>query len=207
MKDGILRGDYQLVYITPELLIGSNVCRKMLTEEVYEHRLKALVVDEAHTVKKWYVNTTINLQFMQCRGQSFRRVMDRLGEIRSLLPPDRLGEIRSLLPPSVKIMALTATATNAVRCSVTRTLGMDKPVAVALSPCKANLVYNVGKYTTVVETFKPLLTDKCPRTIMCTVNHILCVPIFRPLQLDSLFPISRPHPVLLPHEFIHYAIT
>ncbi len=65
MKDGILRGDYQLVYITPELLIGSNVCRKMLTGEVYEHRLKAFVVDEAHTVKKWYVNTaiTIDLQF------------------------------------------------------------------------------------------------------------------------------------------------
>ncbi len=59
MKDGILRGDYQLAYITPELLIGSNVYRNMLTGEVYEHRLKAFVVDEAHTVKKWYVNTAI----------------------------------------------------------------------------------------------------------------------------------------------------
>ncbi len=46
---------------------------------------------------------------------------------------EKLGEIRSLLPPSVRIMALTATATNTVRCSVTRTLGMDKPVVVALS--------------------------------------------------------------------------
>ncbi len=61
MKDAVLRGDYQLLYITPELLIGSNVCRKMLTGEVYEQRLKAFVVDEAHTVKKWYANTAIIL--------------------------------------------------------------------------------------------------------------------------------------------------
>ena len=57
MKDSVLSGKYQLVYITPELLISGTVWRKMLTGEVYESRLKAFVVDEAHTVKKWYVNT------------------------------------------------------------------------------------------------------------------------------------------------------
>ena len=80
-----------------------------------------------------------------CRGQTFRRVMERL------------GEIRSLLPFGVKIMALTATATKSVQSSVACTLGMEKPVVVALSPCKANIVYNVGRYTTVEDTFKPLL--------------------------------------------------
>ena len=29
----------------------------------------------------------------------------------------------------------------------------------------------------------------------------------RPLQVDSLFPISHPLPFLKPHEFIHYLIT
>ncbi len=196
MKDGILKGDYQLVYITPELLVGSKVCRKMLTGEVYEHRLKAFVVDEAHTVKKWYVSLT-NVSYVsiiysiQCRGQSFRRVMERL------------GEIRSLLPPSVKIMALTATATKSVRCSVTCTLGMDKPVIVALSPCKANLVYNVGKYTTVVETFKPLLTrirndrEKSPRTIIYCQSYNMCADIYiylsRGLGCELTEPMDAPN--------------
>ena len=43
MKDGVLRGDYQLVYITPELLISSSTWRNILTGEVYEPRLKAFV--------------------------------------------------------------------------------------------------------------------------------------------------------------------
>ena len=116
---------------------------------------------------------------------------------------ERLGEIRSLLPPSVRVMALTATATNAVRCSVTRTLGMDKPVVVALSPCKANLVYNVGKYTTVVETFKPLLTrirndrDKCPRTIVYCQSYNMCADIYiylsRGLGCELTEPVDAPN--------------
>lgn len=60
MKDGVLKGDYQLVYITPELLLTSSVWRKMLVEEVYCERLKAFIVDEAHTVKKWYVQNCVN---------------------------------------------------------------------------------------------------------------------------------------------------
>ena len=53
MKDGVRRGEYQLVYITPELLICNAGWRKMLVEESYTERLVAFVVDEAHTVKKW----------------------------------------------------------------------------------------------------------------------------------------------------------
>ena len=53
MKDGARRGKYELVYITPELLICNAGWRKMLMEESYTERLVAFVVDEAHTVKKW----------------------------------------------------------------------------------------------------------------------------------------------------------
>ena len=55
MINGVLRGDYQLVYITPELLFTVATWRKMLVGEVYRERLIAFVVDEAHTVKKWFV--------------------------------------------------------------------------------------------------------------------------------------------------------
>ena len=56
MKEGVRNGDYQLVYITPELLICNAGWRKMLMGDCYSERLMAFVVDEAHTVKKWYIN-------------------------------------------------------------------------------------------------------------------------------------------------------
>ena len=46
-------GGYQLVIFTPEMMIEHKRWRKMLLGEVYTSRLRAFVVDEAHTVKKW----------------------------------------------------------------------------------------------------------------------------------------------------------
>lgn len=45
-------GDYQLVFFSPELLL-TKCWREVLLGPVYSKRLRALVVDEAHTVKKW----------------------------------------------------------------------------------------------------------------------------------------------------------
>ena len=69
MKDGVLKGHYQLVYITPELLLESGMWRKMLTGDVYKKRLVAFVVDEAHTVKKWYIHTHTHIIYiyMSCK--------------------------------------------------------------------------------------------------------------------------------------------
>ena len=53
IRKEVREGEYQLVYITPELLITGGVWRKMLVGEVYRERLRAFIVDEAHTVKKW----------------------------------------------------------------------------------------------------------------------------------------------------------
>ena len=53
LRKEVQEGEYQLVYITLELLITSSVWRKMLVGEVYSERLRAFIVDEAHTVKKW----------------------------------------------------------------------------------------------------------------------------------------------------------
>lgn len=49
----VIDGAYQLVLFTPEMLLQSRKWRDMLTNEVYTRNLKALVVDEAHTVKTW----------------------------------------------------------------------------------------------------------------------------------------------------------
>ena len=53
MRKGVEKGLYQLVYITPELLICNSRWRRMLTGDAFVDRLMAFIVDEAHTVKKW----------------------------------------------------------------------------------------------------------------------------------------------------------
>ena len=81
----VLRGEAQLVFITPESLIGNVQYRNMLLSTKYKENLVALVVDEAHCVKTW--------------GDEFRRAFSKI------------GDLRSILPASINVMALTATAT------------------------------------------------------------------------------------------------
>ena len=54
MKRGVSVGAYQLVFFTPELLMDNKRWRKVLMSDIYTACLKAFVVDEAHTVRKWY---------------------------------------------------------------------------------------------------------------------------------------------------------
>ena len=51
MRKGVEKGFYQLVYITPELLICNSRCRRILTGDTFDDRFMAFIVDEAHTVK------------------------------------------------------------------------------------------------------------------------------------------------------------
>lgn len=55
VKEGVTKGLYQIVYFTPEMLLGNQKWRKMLLDDVYISRLRAFVIDEAHTVIKWYI--------------------------------------------------------------------------------------------------------------------------------------------------------
>ena len=61
----VLKGDYELTHISPELLLRKNCYRMMGMSEPYSDSLVALVMDEAQCVKKWYFiyessNTPIN---------------------------------------------------------------------------------------------------------------------------------------------------
>lgn len=49
----VSQGTFQLIFVTPEMIIENRKWRKMLENDVYTERLKAFVVDEAHCVKKW----------------------------------------------------------------------------------------------------------------------------------------------------------
>ena len=53
MKLGVLSGDYQLVFFSPESLLSRKRWGELLRHEPYSTHLVALIVDEAHCVKKW----------------------------------------------------------------------------------------------------------------------------------------------------------
>ena len=53
IKLGVLSGDYQLIYISPESLLRILQWREMLRSAVYQDNLVAIAVDEAHCVEKW----------------------------------------------------------------------------------------------------------------------------------------------------------
>ena len=51
----VLKGEVQLVFISPETIICNPQFRSMLLSEQYKKFLVAFVVDEAHCVKTWWV--------------------------------------------------------------------------------------------------------------------------------------------------------
>ena len=80
------------------------------------------------------------------RGETFRKLLLKI------------GEVRSLLPERVNIMALTATATTKLRINISRVIGMQNELVISRSPCKDNIMYEVADFATVEETFMPFAT-------------------------------------------------
>ena len=49
----VLSGLVQLVYISPECILNNKKFRAMLQKDIYQDKLRALCIDEAHCVKLW----------------------------------------------------------------------------------------------------------------------------------------------------------
>ena len=64
---------------------------------------------------------------INCRGDRFRREFSRL------------GELRSIIPEHVHVMALTATATVSTRKEIIKSLDVQDPVIVSVSPMKESV--------------------------------------------------------------------
>ena len=55
----MLKGEIQLVYISPGCILNIKKFQSMLQKSPYQERLVALVVDEAHCIQMWQVNEII----------------------------------------------------------------------------------------------------------------------------------------------------
>ena len=125
-------------------------------------RLKVIVIDEAHTVTKWYVVYTVNEDFMfaiYCRGDTFRRTLSRIGEIKSIVSSE------------VVFMALTATASKDLRKKASDAIGLVNPTIIAMTPCKKNIVYGVSEFVSIGDTFGPILEELKDR--LTTMGRII----------------------------------
>lgn len=49
----VVKGDFQLVFFSPESLLSGHRWRELFQTEPYRSNMVAFVVDEAHSVKKW----------------------------------------------------------------------------------------------------------------------------------------------------------
>ena len=100
--------------------------------------------------------------------------------------------MRSLIPDTVRVMALTATATKSSRRDIAKVLRLVSPAIVATSPNKPNIKYSVqANPGTLEETFASLVEglrqqrtsmgrtvifchtyDQCSRIYMYLVNRL-----------------------------------
>ena len=126
------------------------------------------------------------------RGETFRNVLLRV------------NELRSLLPPKVNIMALTATATSILRTQVSKIIGMRNELIISKSPSKENMMYAITEFSTLEETFSPIALRlrqegiKCPRILIYCRSYKDCADLylFFRSKLGSHFTYPPGAPVL-----------
>ena len=143
VQERALRGDFAVLYVTPEKLVGfvddDDLPKKSTEPTYFVRRLQEMVeaktlglvaVDEAHCVSQW--------------GHDFRAAYRALDALRLYLAPN--GE--------VPLMALTATAVSAVRDDIDKVLGLRTPFVAVNSCDRPNLRVRVAKKRGAETDFK-----------------------------------------------------
>lgn len=132
LKYNVLKGDYMLIYMTPEYLIRSENFLQKLAEI---DNLAMVCIDEAHAVSTW--------------GLDFRPSYTKLNVIRDWIP-------------EIPIVTLTATASTKVKEDISKTLGLinpyevvgnfDRPnLTIKVYPRSDNIMINIGS---LLQTYK-----------------------------------------------------
>lgn len=120
-----------------------------------------------------------SLLYLSCRGETFRREFANI------------GEVRSLIPDSVHLMALTATATVKTRNAICKTLGLVKPVIIAVSPNKPNIKYIVRADPGTLEEGLAYLVEEIKRYRHLTDRTIIFCRTYDSMSHMYLFFRSR----------------
>ena len=122
--------------------------------------MKHILSKNGNAIYRFTIHSMTSLSYWPFRGQTFRKVLQRI------------GEVRSLVPSSINLMALTATAKKSLQEEVATMLGMKAPKIVAASPSKPNTTYMIKYYSSIKEAFDKLVAGivkarvKFPRTIV-----------------------------------------
>jgi ATP-dependent DNA helicase RecQ len=114
VMSGLRQGDYRLLYVSPERLVGEggqSFCGMLATRGV-----SFIAIDEAHCISQW--------------GHDFRPEYRQLGGLREFFP-------------GVSLHAFTATATSRVRRDIVTQLELRDPAELVGSFDRPNLVYRV----------------------------------------------------------------
>ncbi|KAK7463978.1 hypothetical protein BaRGS_00038018, partial [Batillaria attramentaria] len=141
-RSNLLRGEYRLLYITPEFASSASSLLSQLHQKI---GIDLIAIDEAHCVSQW--------------GHDFRAAYRSLG---------CLKEEFSTVP----VMALTATATVEVRRDICRSLKLHSPIISCTGFDRPNLFLSVSNKTTAAVDLKGLLHQTrnglhCPTIVYC----------------------------------------
>ena len=112
----LLRGEYHLVYLAPERLLGGDFISNVLPALRSGAGVNALIIDEAHCVSEW--------------GHDFRPEYRQISNVRRRFP-------------DIPVLAFTATATPRVRRDILQQLALREPAIHVASFNRPNLHYAV----------------------------------------------------------------
>lgn len=113
MRDAVIEGQYNLVYVTPEYITGS--AGVYLLDQIGD-KISLIAIDEAHCISKW--------------GHDFRPSYRELNQLR-------------LSCPGVPIIALTSIALSRVQEDIIKGLGLRNPQITRMSLDRPNLYFCV----------------------------------------------------------------
>ena len=84
-----------------------------------------------------------------------------------------------IIPETVRVMALTATATNTTKSFIIKSLSMQSPEVIYIPPIKNNIIYEVlvkpkcagGYFKGIVDNFKTKQTNSGRKIMFCKTHR------------------------------------